>query len=41
MEQGGFIKLYRSMLQWEWYDDVNVKVLFLHLLLKANYEEKK
>ena len=41
MEQGGFIKLYRSMLHWEWYDDKNVKVLFLHLLLKANYEEKR
>lgn len=41
IESGGFIKLYRSMLKWEWYDDINVKVLFLHLLLKANYENKK
>lgn len=41
IENGGFIKLYRSMLKWEWYDDINVKVLFLHLLLKANYENKK
>ncbi|MEY8321882.1 hypothetical protein AAK894_12565 [Lachnospiraceae bacterium 46-61] len=41
IENGGFIKLYRSMLKWEWYDDINVKVLFLHLLLKANYEDKK
>ncbi|MEY8320812.1 hypothetical protein AAK894_06955 [Lachnospiraceae bacterium 46-61] len=39
--EGGFIKLYRSILKWEWYDDINVKVLFLHLLLKANYEYKK
>lgn len=37
----GFIKLYRSMLEWGWYDDVNTKVLFLHLLLKANYVEKE
>ncbi|NDO45989.1 hypothetical protein [Clostridium sp. MD294] len=41
IESGGFIKLYRSILKWEWYDDINVKVLFLHLLLKANYEYKK
>ena len=37
----GFIKLYRSMLEWEWYGDINVKILFLHLLLKSNYEPKK
>ena len=24
----GFVKLYRSMLTWEWYDDINVKILF-------------
>ena len=41
IESGGFVKLYRSMLKWEWYDDINVKVLFLHLLLKANYEDKR
>ena len=37
----GFVKLYRSMLTWEWYDDINVKILFLHLILTANYEDKK
>ena len=37
----GFVKLYRSMLMWEWYDDINVKILFLHLILTANYEDKK
>lgn len=37
----GWIKLHRRLLEWEWYDDVNVKVLFLHLLLTVNYEEKK
>jgi len=35
-----FIKLFRSLLEWEWYDDINVKVLFIHLLLKANYKDK-
>lgn len=37
----GFIKLFRSFLKWEWYDDINTKVLFLHLLLTVNWEEKK
>jgi len=29
------------MLDWGWYDDINVKSLFLHLLLKANYADKE
>ena len=33
-----FIKLYKKMLKWEWYDDINTKVLFLHCLLRANWE---
>ena len=33
-----FIKLYRKMLNWEWYTDVNTKVLFLHCLLRANWK---
>jgi hypothetical protein len=37
----GFIKIHRSMLDWEWYDDKNAKILFLHLLLTANFEDKK
>ncbi len=37
----GFIKLHRKMLDWEWYTDVNTKVLFLHCLLKANFKTKK
>lgn len=36
-----FIKLFRSLLEWEWYDDINVKILFIHLLLKANFKDKK
>lgn len=27
------------MIEWEWYTDIPVKVLFLHLLLKANHED--
>ena len=36
----GFITLHRSLLEWEWYNDVNVKTLFIHCLLKANWEDK-
>ena len=33
-----FIKLYKKMLDWEWYDDVNTRMLFIHCLLKANWK---
>lgn len=35
----GYIKLWRSLLKWEWYSDVNASRLFIHLLLTANYED--
>lgn len=37
----GWVKIHRGMLDWEWYGDTNVVRLFFHLLLKANYEEKR
>lgn len=40
MLTGGFIKIYRSLLEWEWYQDTNTKTVFIHLLLTANYEDK-
>lgn len=33
-----YLKLYKKLLKWEWYDDINTKVLFLHCLLRANWE---
>lgn len=33
-----FVKLYKKMLKWEWYDDTNTKILFIHILLRANWE---
>ena len=41
MENTGWIKLHRSFLKWEWYNNVNTKMLFIHLLLKVNYEDKE
>jgi len=36
----GWIKLHRSLLDWEWYTDANTMRLFTHLLLTVNYEPK-
>lgn len=36
----GFITLHRKLLDWEWYNDINTKTLFIHCLLKANWEDK-
>lgn len=37
----GYIALYRSILEWEWYSDINVRAVFIHCLLLANHKEKK
>lgn len=37
----GFIKLHRKLSEWEWYRDTNVLCLFIHILLLANWEDKK
>jgi len=36
----GWIKMHRSLLEWEWYTDVNVRITFLHMLLRANYKDQ-
>lgn len=33
----GFILLHRQLLDWEWYDHIPTKVLFIHCLLRANH----
>ena len=34
----GYIKLWRSMLSWEWYDDPPTMVVYVHLILSANID---
>ena len=38
---GGYIKLHRKITRWEWYDDPETFRVFIHLLLMANYEDKR
>lgn len=38
---GGYVRVYRSLLEWEWYDDDACTRVMLHLLLSANWEEKR
>ena len=37
----GYIKLYRKLINWEWYTDINTKTLFIHCLLMANHQTVK
>lgn len=37
----GYIKVFRKILSWEWYDDVNTFKLWMHLLLIANHKDNK
>ena len=41
MLENGFVKLHRSLLKWEWYDDLNTFKLFMHLLLTVNYYDRQ
>lgn len=36
----GYIKLFRKLVDWEWYDNPVVKAVFIDLLLNANFREK-
>jgi hypothetical protein len=36
-----WIKLHRSLKDWEWYDDHNATRLLLHLLISVNYKDKE
>ena len=38
-ELNGYIKLYRKLIMWGWYQDSVVKSLFLHCLLMASFKD--
>lgn len=37
----GFIKIYRSINEWDWWDDLNTFRLFMTILILANWKDKK
>ena len=37
----GYIKLHRSILQWEWHTDPNTLSVFIHCLALANFQDTK
>ena len=37
----GAIILHRKLVEWQWYQDINVKTVFLHLLLIVNWRTKR
>ena len=39
--QNGFIKIHRQIIDWEWYTNIPVRVLFGHCLLRANHRDNK
>lgn len=36
--RNGYIKLHRKILDWEWYGDVNTRLVFIHLLICAEWD---
>lgn len=41
LEKGTYLRLFRKIVDWEWYKDGNTLRLFIHLLIKANIKDKK
>lgn len=39
--QKGYVRVFRSITEWEWYQDGNTRDVFLHLLFTANYKPGK
>lgn len=40
-QTGGWVKIHRKITEWEWYQDKNTLLVFLHLLLVVNHSPKK
>lgn len=41
MNDGGWVKIHRSMLKWEWWDDQNTSRVWLTVLLLANHKAER
>lgn len=41
MSRKGYVKIHRSITEWEWYNDANTVRVFLHLLFTANFVESE
>ena len=41
MTLNGYVKIYRSLKDWEWYKDKNVKIVFIDILLSVNFKNSK
>lgn len=37
----GWVKTYRQLINWEWYQDSQMVHLLIHLILSANFEDRK
>lgn len=37
----GYIHLHRSLTEWQWYTNERVKSVFLHLLIRCNWQDRK
>ena len=37
----GWVKLHRSIKDWEWYGDINCRLLMVHLIITVNYKDTK
>ena len=37
--QKGYVRLYRDIMDWGWYEDASTVRLFIHCILKANYDD--
>ena len=41
MDNIGWVKIHRSLLQWEWWSDLPTRTLFITMLLMVNRQDKK
>jgi hypothetical protein len=41
MKDNGFVFLHRKFKEWEWYKNINVKTLFIHCLIMANFKDNQ